>query len=88
MAKRIQIDDQFFRIRRGVLVEIPKQWIGHTLTPQTKRKRQSKQIRKVKNMGFSKNFRREIGLGSDRYLRYKRGEDVFNEVNYREIENE
>ncbi len=42
MAKRIEINGKFYRKRRGKLVEIPPQWVGHTLTPQTKRKRPSK----------------------------------------------
>ena len=27
MAKRIKIEDKFFRMRRGELVEIPKDWV-------------------------------------------------------------
>ena len=53
MAKRVEIDNKFFRIRRNVLVEIPKQWVGKTLDGQTKRKRQSKLTRKNKNRGFT-----------------------------------
>lgn len=30
------------RIRRGKVVEIPEEWVGKTLHPQTKRKRRSK----------------------------------------------
>ena len=42
MAKRIQIGNQFYRMRRGKLVLIPNEWVGHTVHPQTMRKRQSK----------------------------------------------
>ena len=31
------------RTRRGKLVEVPDEWVGKTLHPQTKRKRRSKQ---------------------------------------------
>ena len=84
MAKRIDIGEKSFRLRRGVLVEIPKKWVGKTLSGQTKRKRQSKLTRKQKNQGFGrvwKNPRKEIGWGTCSYLRYKRGEDVFDELN-------
>ena len=43
MAKRIEIDGKFYRYRRGKLVQIPDEWVGKTLHPQTKRKRASKQ---------------------------------------------
>lgn len=80
MAKRIDIGEKSFRLRRGVLVEIPKKWIGKTLSEQTKRKRQSKLTRKEKNNGF-KFGKRELGGGSkNSYLGYKRGEDIFGEV--------
>ncbi len=36
------------RIRRGKEIEIPEKWVGKTLHPQTKRKRQSKQTKKIK----------------------------------------
>lgn len=47
MAKRIEIDGKFYRERRGQLVEIPEQWVGRTLHPQTMRKRGSKTIHKL-----------------------------------------
>lgn len=84
MAKRVQIDGKYFRLRRGVLVEIPEKWVGKTLDGQTKRKRQSKLTRKSKNMGNGKawkNPRRNLGHGDNKYLRMKRGEDVFGESN-------
>jgi len=42
MAKCIKIEDKFFRMRRGKLVEMPKDWVGNTTHPQTIRKRKSK----------------------------------------------
>ena len=42
MSKRIEIDGKFYRKRRGVLVEIPEEWVGKTVDPQTIRKRKSK----------------------------------------------
>lgn len=42
MAQRIEIDGRFYRRRRGELVEIPSEWVGHTVHPQTIRKRPSK----------------------------------------------
>ena len=48
MAKRVEIDGKFYRWRRGKLVQIPDEWVGKTLHPQTKRKRPSKQIGKRK----------------------------------------
>lgn len=83
MIRRIDIEGKSFRMRRGVLVEIPKKWIGKTLDGQTKRKRQSKLTRKEKNKGHGScsKWNRSIGYGNDKYLRYCRGEDVFDEVN-------
>jgi len=79
MKRSIEIDGKTFRERRGVLVEIPKKWLGQTLTPQTKRKRQSKMTRKQKNF-VKQNWNRDLGWGKSIYLRYKRGEDVFGEL--------
>ena len=42
MSKRIEINGKFYRKRRGVLVEIPEEWVGKTVEPQTIRKRKSK----------------------------------------------
>lgn len=42
MAKRIQIGNSFYRMRRGVFVQIPEEWVGKTVHPQTIRKRKSK----------------------------------------------
>jgi len=84
MAKRIEIDSKYFRLRRGVLVEIPERWVGVCADGQTIRKRQSKLTRKQKNQGFGKawkNPRKELGWGTCTYLRYKRGEDVFGDIN-------
>lgn len=41
MSKRTLIDGKYYRMRRGELVEIPNEWVGKTLYPQTKRKRHS-----------------------------------------------
>lgn len=53
MAKRIEIDGKFYRKRRGVLVEIPAAWVGHTVHPQTLRDCPSKLIRKRRRGGPS-----------------------------------
>ncbi len=42
MGKRIELEDGFYRERRGKLVKIPDEWVGDTLHEQTKRKRPSK----------------------------------------------
>lgn len=42
MSKRIEIDGKFYRMRRGVLVEIPPEWVGKTVHPQTLRKRKKR----------------------------------------------
>jgi len=42
MAARIEKDGKFFRKRRGILVEIPGEWVGKVTHPQTIRKRPSK----------------------------------------------
>jgi hypothetical protein len=48
--KLVEKDGKFFRMRRGVLVEIPPDWVGKTLHPQTKKKRPSKHIGKLKKL--------------------------------------
>jgi hypothetical protein len=48
MAKRVRKRGKFYRWRRGKLVQIPGRWVGETLHPQTKRKRQSKSSRKLR----------------------------------------
>ncbi len=45
MGKRIDTEEGSFRMRRGKLVKIPEEWVGQTLTEQTKRKRRSKQTK-------------------------------------------
>lgn len=42
MGKRIELDDGFYRERRGKLVKIPAEWVGETTHSQTQRKRASK----------------------------------------------
>ena len=41
-GKLIEIDGKFYRKRRGKLVQIPDEWVGHTTHSQTIRKRKSK----------------------------------------------
>jgi len=87
MKRSIEIDGRKFRERRGVLVEIPKKWVGKTLTPQTKRKRDSKFSRKsIVNSPKLRWNEMSTKCGTKRtscekYNRYKRGEDVFGEAN-------
>lgn len=45
MAKRIEIDGHFYRMREGKLVQIPDEWVGVVTHPQTIAKRQSKKGR-------------------------------------------
>lgn len=44
--KRIEKDGKFYRMRRGVLVEIPEEWVGKTIDRSAINKRPSKQIHK------------------------------------------
>lgn len=39
MSRRIEKDGKMFRLRRGVRVEIPAEWVGRVAFPQTQRKR-------------------------------------------------
>lgn len=50
MAKRIKKDGKFYRMRRGKLVEIPSEWVGETVHPQTIRNRPSKKPHKFRNL--------------------------------------
>ena len=52
MAKRVEKDGKFYRLRRGELVEIPDEWVGKVIHPQKIRKRQSKR-------GQGRRFRRK-----------------------------
>lgn len=56
MAKRIQIGEHFYRWRRGTLVQIPDQWLGHIIHPQTKRKRPSKSLHKLRKRVKKREF--------------------------------
>jgi len=49
---RVEIDGKFYRKRRGKLVQIPDEWVGKTVDPQTIRKRKSKK-------GQGRKFRRK-----------------------------
>ncbi len=64
--KRIEKDGKFYRMRRGVLVEIPEEWVGKTTYGQTINKRPSKQIHKrrkdTKLGAFSNDKRKEEKL--------------------------
>lgn len=42
MTKRIEIDGKFYRKRRDRLVEIPEEWVSHTINKQTIRKRKER----------------------------------------------
>lgn len=42
MGRLIEIDGKHYRVRRGKLVEIPKEWVGNVTHPQTIAKRKSK----------------------------------------------
>jgi len=44
----IWVNGKPHRMRRGKLIHISDQWFGHVTRPQTIRKRQSKQIKKIK----------------------------------------
>lgn len=48
MAKLIQQEDGFYRMRRGKLVKVPDEWVGKTTHKQTIRKRLSKKPPKIK----------------------------------------
>jgi len=56
MSKRVEIDGKFFRERRGILVEIPAEWVGQTLHDQTKRKRASKKTNKHRGHDTARHF--------------------------------
>ena len=46
--KRLIIDGKVFRERRGKLVEIPPEWVGHTVSRQTIENRPSKMTGKLR----------------------------------------
>lgn len=45
---KIVIFTPTFRIRRGKVVQVPQEWVGHVLYDQTKNKRKSKRTKKHK----------------------------------------
>jgi hypothetical protein len=49
MAKRIERNGKFYRIRRGKEVEIPDQWVGKTVHPQELRSRKSRRNRQQRD---------------------------------------
>jgi len=60
MAKPIEKDGKFYRLRRGKLVEIPEKWLGSVTSRQTINKRPSKQIHKLRKlMKYPYNKRRK-----------------------------
>ena len=71
MAKRLDIGDKSFRVRRGKWVEIPDEWVGQVPNPQTIRKRHSKQPPKQKDA----HVRRLNSDKSMEYIKFKRGDD-------------
>ena len=54
------VEEKWYRERRGELVEIPSQWVGKTVSGQTKRKRPSKLSRKARNNNEVRAHRRCI----------------------------
>jgi hypothetical protein len=56
MAKRIQIGNQFYRMRRGKLVLIPDEWVGKITHQQTKRKRPSNALHKLRKRVKNREF--------------------------------
>lgn len=67
MAKAIIKDGKVFRMRRGVLVEIPPQWVGKFPTDKTIRQRPSKAIHKR---------RKDIKIGSWHSSRKKIADEI------------
>ena len=57
--KRIEKDGKFYRMRRGVLVEIPEEWVGKTVDRSAINKRPSKQIHKLKKDTFNVRSKRK-----------------------------
>lgn len=47
MAKLVEKDGKFYRMRRGELVEIPPEWVGKHVHAKTIRQRNSKKSRKA-----------------------------------------
>ena len=59
MARRIEIDGKFYRIRRGKLVEIPAEWVGRTVAHRTIHQRPSKHSRKHRMRADRNGYTRE-----------------------------
>lgn len=69
MSKRIEIDGEYYRVRRGVLVKIPKEWVGKVPTKQTISNRNSKLTNKLAR---STKWRvNRFGSTGYQYLEYK-----------------
>ena len=56
MAKLIREGSKYYRMRRGILVEIPSEWVGKVTHPQTIRKRKL-----AKHPAGIKNIKRKSG---------------------------
>ena len=81
--KRLDIGNKSFRQRRGKWVEIPEDWVNKTTDKQTIRKRDSKKTRKTRNQDHRARYRegeKWDGYWNEKYLKYKRGEDVFGDT--------
>ena len=59
MARRIERDEKFYRIREGKEVEIPPEWVGNTVTGQSIRKRASKMTAKARKREKAYDRRKE-----------------------------
>jgi hypothetical protein len=60
-GKRIEVDGKFYRMRRGVLVEIPEEWVGNVTHPQNLRKRDSRNPSGKKVKAYSDDFNERRG---------------------------
>lgn len=68
MAKAVEIDGKLFRTRRGVLVEIPEEWVGKFTSRKTIRQRGSKLTHKLNRS--NKWRRNRHGSTGKEYLDY------------------
>lgn len=69
LGKRLEKDGKVYRMRRGEWVEIPPEWVGKTLSHQTKNKRPSKQLHKHRKMTkygvYNHNYHKEKNENND-----------------------
>lgn len=66
MSKRIEMEDGFYRERRGKMVRIPDEWVGETVHAQTKRKRPAKS--RANRLGRQRNLLKD---GSTDWSNYR-----------------